>query len=124
MRIQQNRITRVTGDFALSILASVIYTFARQIVVFPLLAARLPENGYGTLLTVVGLAYVCSTLLGGSLNNIRLVQNSRYEEQEVCGDFNVLRCGWLYPVGYFFPNFMANVPTVLADVGAAGSPSL
>ena len=33
---------RITGDFAVNILASVIYTFARQIVVFPLLAARLP----------------------------------------------------------------------------------
>jgi len=86
----RNRITRISGDFALNILASVIYTFARQIVVFPLLAARLPEDSYGTLLTVVGLVYVCTALLGGSLNNIRLVQNSRYEEQAARGDFNIL----------------------------------
>ena len=81
------RFTRITGDFAINILASVIYTFARQIVVFPLLAARLSDGDYGTLLTVVGLANVCTALVGGTLNNIRLVQNSRYEEQGLAGDF-------------------------------------
>ena len=81
---------RITGDFAVNILASVIYTFARQIVVFPLLAARLPEDTYGTLLTVTGLVNVCTALVGNSLNNIRLVQNSQYEEQGIQGDFNLL----------------------------------
>ena len=81
---------RITGDFAVNILASVIYTFARQIVVFPLLAARLPEDTYGTLLTVTGLVNVCTALVGNSLNNIRLVQNSQYEERGIQGDFNLL----------------------------------
>ena len=83
-------LSRITGDFSVNILASEIYTFARQIVVFPLLAARLPEDTYGTLLTVTGLVNVCTALVGSSLNNIRLVQNSRYEEREVQGDFNLL----------------------------------
>lgn len=87
-----NQFKRITGDFAINILASVIYTFARQIVVFPLLAAKLSDADYGTLLTVVGLANVCYALVGGSLNNIRLIQNSRYEEQGRHGDF-LLLCG-------------------------------
>ena len=81
---------RITGDFVINILASVIYTFARQIVVFPLLAARLTDGDYGTLLTVTGLANVCTALVGSSMNNIRLVQNSRYEDAGEKGDFNVL----------------------------------
>lgn len=81
---------RIYGDFVISILASVIYTFARQIVVFPLLAARLTEADYGTLLTVVGLANVCTAMIGSSLNNIRLIENSRYQESGVQGDFNAL----------------------------------
>lgn len=85
-----DRIKHITGDFAINILASVIYTFARQIVVFPLLAARLTDADYGTLLTVAGLANVCTAMVGGSLNNIRLIQNSRYDERGVCGDFNLL----------------------------------
>ena len=87
-----NQLKRITGDFAINILASVIYTFARQIVVFPILAARLSDADYGTLLTVAGLANVCTALVGSSMNNIRLVQNSRYEEQGRHGDF-LLLCG-------------------------------
>ena len=84
------RIKRITGDFVTNILASVIYTFARQIVVFPLLAARLTEADYGTLLTVAGLANVCTAMIGNALNNIRLIQDGKYQEAGVLGDFNVL----------------------------------
>ena len=84
------RINRITGDFVTNILASVIYTFARQIVVFPLLAARLTEADYGTLLTVAGLANVCTAMIGNALNNIRLIQDGKYQEAGVLGDFNVL----------------------------------
>lgn len=85
-----NRFKRITGDFIISIFASVIYTFARQIVVFPLLAARLSDADYGTLLTVAGLCNVCTAMIGNALNNIRLVQNSRYQEADASGDFNFL----------------------------------
>jgi len=83
-------VKRITGDFVISILSSVVYTFARQIVVFPLLAARLTEADYGTLLTVAGLANVCTAMIGSSLNNIRLIQDGKYQEAGVLGDFNVL----------------------------------
>ena len=90
---------RITGDFAVNILASVIYTFARQIVVFPLLAARLPEDTYGTLLTVTGLVNVCTALVGNSLNNIRLVQNSQYEERGT----SIFCVPWAVRARWFFP---------------------
>lgn len=85
-----SRLKRVSGDFIISILASVIYTFARQIVVFPLLAAQLTDADYGTLLTVAGLANVCTAMIGSSLNNIRLIEDSHYKEQGLLGDFNFL----------------------------------
>lgn len=84
------RLKRISGDFIINILASVIYTFARQIVVFPLLAARLTDGEYGTLLTITGLATVCTGVIGNSLNNIRLIEDSRYQERKLLGDFNVL----------------------------------
>lgn len=93
MSLEKKRFTRVTGDFLLNIIASVVYNFARQIVVFPLLASRLSDTDYGTLLTVVGLVNVCNALVGVSLNNIRLVQNSKYEEQNIKGDFLLLCTG-------------------------------
>lgn len=89
----QGKAARLTGDFALSIFASLVYTFARQIVVFPILADRLSDSDYGTLLTVIGLANVCTALIGSSLNNVRLIQQSNYEKAGYQGDFLPL-CGW------------------------------
>lgn len=90
MSDQPNRLKRISGDFIINILASMVYTFARQIVVFPLLAARLSDADYGTLLTVSGLANVCTAMIGISLNNIRLIEDSHYQEQGLRGDFNLL----------------------------------
>lgn len=97
----RGKASRITGDFVLNILASLVYTFARQIVVFPLLASRLTDADYGTLLTVIGLANVCTALVGTALNNIRLVQQSRYEEQDCQGDFLPL-CAYGVAVSLLF----------------------
>lgn len=83
----RSKLSAVTGDFALNILASVINTFARQIVVFPILAACLPDAEYGTVLTVVGLVNVLAALVGGTMNNIRLIRNNDYSEVPQKGDF-------------------------------------
>ena len=91
-----NRLKRISSDFAIGILASVIYTCARQIVVFPLLAARLTDVDYGIMLTVAGLANVCTAMTGSTLNNIRLIRNGAYAEAEICGDFNRLNAYGCY----------------------------
>lgn len=94
MSFLRTKFASITGDFFLSILASVINTFARQIVVFPILAARLTDTDYGTVLTVIGLVNVLVALVGGTLNNIRLIRHSQYEEIGHQGDFL-----WLCTVG-------------------------
>ena len=84
-------LVNITHDFLINIIASTIYTFSRQIVVFPILASRLTDADYGTLLTVMGLVNVCTAIIGSTLNNIRLVQNSEYLRCGIRGgDFNHL----------------------------------
>lgn len=84
------RAGRVISDFVINIAAFAIYTAARQIIVFPLLAARLSDGDYGTLLTVMGFVNVCNALVGSSLNNVRLVRETRYQDAGVSGDFQLL----------------------------------
>lgn len=86
----RTKFASITGDFALSILASIIYTFSRQIVVFPLLAVRLSDTDYGTVLTVIGLVNVFVALVGGTLNNIRLIKDTDYLDFKKKGDFLLL----------------------------------
>lgn len=91
-----NGISRISQDFILNILASILLTAARQIVVFPVIANTFTDSEYGTVLTVVGIVNVCTAVVGSSLNNIRLIQNPKYEGQKLCGDFNLLCfCGSL-----------------------------
>lgn len=97
IRQYSSQIRNVSSNFILSILATVINTIARQIVVFPLLAYRLSESDNGTFLTVIALSNVYSLVVGNTLNNIRLIEDSRYEEAKVQGDFNFL-CS-LYALG-------------------------
>lgn len=80
----------ITSDFSINILSSLVYTAARQLVLFPILAAKLPADQYGEVLTITGIANIIVSLLGNSLNNIRLVQNAVYEERGTKGDFNLL----------------------------------
>lgn len=84
------RLKRISRDFLINIFASIVYTFARQIVVFPLLAMRLSDANYGKLLTVMGFCNVCTAMIGSTLNNIRLIEDSHYKERELLGDFNFL----------------------------------
>lgn len=86
----KDKIARISGDFIINILASLIYTFARQIVVFPLLAAQMTDADYGTLLTVSGLVNVATAMVGNVLNNVRLIQDSTYREKGIKGDFHLL----------------------------------
>ncbi len=88
--INRSNLFRMVKDYALSVIASMIYTFARQIVVFPLLAAHLTDTDYGTMLTVVGLVNVFTALVGGTLNNVRLIRATAYDEEEQSGDFLLL----------------------------------
>ncbi|MBR5880247.1 MAG: hypothetical protein IKZ16_01050, partial [Clostridia bacterium] len=93
MSTKRSSLLRMVKDYALSVIASVIYTFARQIIVFPLLAAHLTDADYGTMLTVVGLVNVFTALVGGTLNNVRLIRATTYDEQGRKGDFLWL-CLW------------------------------
>ena len=83
-------VKRTVRDFVFSVLSSLLYTFARQIVILPVLAARLSEDTYGTVLTVLGLVSVLGALVGGTLNNIRLVQAQKYGDAKGKGDFLIL----------------------------------
>lgn len=104
-----SKLFRMMKDYALSVIASMIYTFARQIIVFPLLAAHLTDADYGTMLTVVGLVNVFTALVGGTLNNIRLIRATAYEEDGQKGDFlwlclwgSVLGVGGCVALGFIF----------------------
>lgn len=87
---------RVIKDSLLSLIASALPLAVLQLVVLPLLAARMGDSRYGLTITLISVSTVFSVPWGNSLNNIRLLHGGRYERRQLEGDFNVmLRAGVL-----------------------------
>lgn len=86
--IYLQKIRRLIKDFGLNFLASILTVALAQILLFPMLARMYSAEQYGIILTLYGVANTIIGTFGGSLNNTRLIVNSRYEEKK--GDFIVL----------------------------------
>lgn len=84
-----NKILKVLKDFSWNIAATVIGTVILQLIVYPMLARWLNSTIYGELLTVMGIANIVVVSLGGGINNVRLIQHEKYQDN-IEGDFNFL----------------------------------
>lgn len=81
---------KIVGDMVFNIIATAIPIALLQLVIYPIVAQRIPANDYGIMVTIFSfLQLVCGTL-GTGLNNVRLLKDSDYKKKEVCGDFNYL----------------------------------
>ena len=109
-------------DFLLNIIASLVYTGAMQLVVYPRLASALSAAEYGEMLTVMGLVNIVVLAFGNNLCNARLLVQSKYNEQNMTGDFQlmVLIMGALSAVVILISNliFGLKLPLLLAVVVA------
>lgn len=77
-------------DFILSLMASAVTTIVAQLITNPFLARMCSSEEYGRILTIMGIGNVVTLAFGNSLNNVRLIMNSDYEEQNTEGDFKPL----------------------------------
>lgn len=77
-------------DFSYSIMSSVITMGVTQLLLYPLLAKIFNSSEYGQLLTIMGIVNTISASLGNTLNNTRLIQNTKYCDKNIKGDFNLL----------------------------------
>lgn len=104
---------KIIIDSFLSIIASAIPIVILQLIVLPFVALELGEVEYGLVVTLVSMATMFSLPFGNVLNNIRLLLNNEYQENNLSGDFNVLLLvgsmlnticmviGTIYYVGHF-----------------------
>ena len=73
---------RIANDFILSLAASLFSTGVLQVLLYPFLARYLTAEEYGIALTIMGVGNTISGAFGGSLNNVRLLQNADYENNQ------------------------------------------
>jgi O-antigen/teichoic acid export membrane protein len=80
----------IISDIILNIFASIMPIFILQFLLLPFVASKLDADSYGQVLTIIGLMNLSAASLGSILNNSRLINYKKYEEQKVEGDFNIL----------------------------------
>lgn len=99
---------KIVQDISYSIIASFISVGVMQLFLFPMLASIFDSTEYGQLLTVMGIVNTISSTIGITLNNTRLIQQSRYDENGLHGDFNLLLT-YANVIGFIVILFIGNL---------------
>lgn len=94
-RIKDLVYNKVVQDMVLNIVATSIPIAILQLVVYPIAAKALGSETYGFMLTVYSIWIMIPNSLGAVLNNIRLLNNGRYEKSEEVGDFAYIYRRWV-----------------------------
>ncbi len=87
--MKEKRIKKASIDFISNIFASSLMSIVLQLVIYPLFSMKLSSGQYGLILAVMGVVNTFIGAAGNSLNNVRLVCNNQYGQNEN-GDFNIL----------------------------------
>lgn len=82
----------VLHDFILNFIASFVTVGVTQLLLYPWLSQVMGAEEYGIVLTIMGVANTITATIGGSLNNVRLIKEADYEDNEIRGDFLPLIC--------------------------------
>lgn len=84
---------QIIFDAALNITAAAVPIAVLQLLIYPAMARRLGDNGYGLMVTLVSLLTLISVSLGNVLNNVRLLRQNEYAALPHGGDFNRILLG-------------------------------
>ena len=81
---------KILFDVVLNIMATAIPILILQLISLPVVAYKLGGDSYGVVITLISLFTLLSVPFGNVLNNIRLLLNAEYKENNISGDFNIL----------------------------------
>ena len=89
VKISDNK--KYIEDIMLSILSNGIPLIILQLIILPLVNSDVGEELYGLLITIISVFTFVASTSAGSLNNVRLILNEKYEEENIKGDFNLIQ---------------------------------
>ncbi|WP_270272378.1 lipopolysaccharide biosynthesis protein [Enterococcus gallinarum] len=72
---------KIFFDFGLNIFAMIISTVLSQLIVYPLISQNYGSSNFGNILTLIAIVNITSVVIGGSLNNIRLIDSGNQRRQ-------------------------------------------
>lgn len=81
---------KIIFDSILNIVAATIPIAIIQLIIYPFIAHKSGNQEYGLMITLVSLFNLIGFPYGNVLNNIRLLNNNEYQDNQIEGDYNVL----------------------------------
>ena len=81
---------KIFFDVILSIASTFIPLFGLQFLFLPQVSQIIGAESYGQMLAIVALFNLFGSAFGRVLNNSKLIQNNKYKEMNVIGDFNII----------------------------------
>ena len=81
---------KIINDMLLNLIAAAIPIAILQLVILPALSDRMGSNEYGLTITMLSVFNMIPGLLGNVLNNIRLLYENKYRENQYIGDFQII----------------------------------
>ncbi len=112
----------VIKNFILNFLSFALPTVVLQFVVQPLIAAKLGGDLNGQYLTLMSLNFFLIGISATVLNTVRMLQNEKYEKNNVVGDFNIIFLFYalllilIMPLGYLLYVKDTNIIDILLYV--------
>ena len=80
----------IINDMLLNLIATAIPVAVLQLVILPMLSSRMGSDEYGLAVTILSVFNVIPASFGNVLNNIRLLYENKYRENQYTGDFQVI----------------------------------
>lgn len=84
------RYKKIVGDAFLNVIASSVPLVLLQLALLPLIAARVTDDEYGLVVTLVALLSLVPTTLGNVLNNVRLLQCAESDDRRPSSSFSLI----------------------------------
>lgn len=81
---------KVIDDMLLNLIATAIPITVLQLVILPMLSHQMGSDGYGLAVTMLSVFNVVPASFGNVLNNIRLLYENKYRENQYEGDFQII----------------------------------
>lgn len=78
------------SDLAINIFASTAIVIALQIITLPYIGRNVSADYFGFIVSLYGISNIVILFLGTALNNARLLENGKYIEKNITGDFSIL----------------------------------
>ncbi|WP_432740712.1 hypothetical protein AAA450_07570 [Staphylococcus equorum] len=79
---------KFVGDSLLNILATLLITASMQLILLPIISNYTSEKEFGEIVIIIAILNSISALIGGSLNNLRLINDKFYDK--FIGDFSLI----------------------------------